>query len=79
LWCLYPRSTHACQREGHLDLGTPFFEDEQLTRARTEIDQYEPEDREHGEGKFAFENYLGIALSVKDDSIDMLWPYGEAV
>jgi len=48
---------------------------EQLTMARAQVDQYGLKDREHGEGKAAFENYLEITLSVKGDSIDTLWQY----
>jgi hypothetical protein len=34
-------------------------------------------ERECGEGKAAFENYLHTALSIRNDAVTMLWGYTE--
>jgi hypothetical protein len=48
-----------------------------MMRQRAQIEQFSMKEREHGEGKFAFESYLVAALSARDNTIPALWGYTE--
>jgi hypothetical protein len=41
--------------------------DSELVITRCRYNRFKPEERERGEGKYAFENYLAIALSVREE------------
>jgi hypothetical protein len=42
------------------------------TRAYTQISQFSMKEMERGEGKAAFEDYLHVALSIRNNTVPML-------
>jgi hypothetical protein len=48
-----------------------------VTGEYEQIDKFSKKERERGQGKAAFEDYIRAALSISNDTVPMLWGYAE--
>ena len=77
--CRYPGSTHGDPLSDPVHTATSLTtmgldsgEFDEVTRAYRQISQFSMKETERGEGKAAFEDYLHVALSIRNNTVPML-------